>query len=69
DIFYLRLNNISFSYSLAKELIKKAGMSDCSFGFTISNIFTIGRYPGLDPLAGLGMPSPRHIQANLSFTF
>lgn len=69
DIFYLRLNNISFSYSLAKELIKKAGMSDCSFGFTISNIFTIGRYPGLDPLTGLGMPSPRHIQANLSFTF
>ena len=69
DIFYLRLNNISFSYSLAKELIKKAGMSDCSFGITISNIFTIGRYPGLDPLVGVGMPTPRQIQANISFTF
>lgn len=69
DVSYLRLNNISVGYALNNELIRKAGLTSCSIGITVSNIFTITRYPGLDPAGGFGMPAPRNINGSISFTF
>jgi TonB-linked SusC/RagA family outer membrane protein len=69
DISYLQMNNISLSYSLKDGLVRKAGMKTCMLSLTLSNIFTITQYPGIDPVVGLGLPSQKQINGTISFTF
>ncbi len=59
DISYLQMNNISLSYSLNNDLVRKAGMKTCALALTLSNIFTITQYPRIDPVVGLGLPSQK----------
>lgn len=69
DISYLQMNNISLSYSLKDGIVRKAGMKTCMLSLTLSNIFTITQYPGIDPVVGLGLPSQKQINGTISFTF
>lgn len=71
DGSFLRLNNISFTYSLPERLIKKTALTGCVFSITTSNIFTISNYIGVDPnvLSLTDQPPSRNISGNLSFTF
>ncbi|HEY5463210.1 MAG TPA: SusC/RagA family TonB-linked outer membrane protein [Hanamia sp.] len=49
DASFIRLKNISVSYSLPKLFLKKNKMSDCMFFISAQNLLTITRYIGMDP--------------------
>lgn len=46
---FLRLKNVSLSYSLADNLITKIGLKHARFFINAQNLFTISPYNGLDP--------------------
>lgn len=49
DTSYLRMKNITLSYSLPKAWISKLYLSNASLFVTATNLFTITQWPGLDP--------------------
>lgn len=49
DTSYLRMKNVTFSYSLPKEWINKCYLSNASVFVTATNLFTVTKWPGLDP--------------------
>lgn len=52
DASYLRIKNITLSYSMPKKLIEKAKMQKLVFTFNVQNAFTFTRYTGYDPEVG-----------------
>lgn len=46
---YLRLQTLTIGYTLPKNLVKKAGISNLRLYLTGSNLFTITGYSGVDP--------------------
>lgn len=69
DASYLRLSNISGSYSLPDKFARKMGVKGLSFGISIQNIFTLTKYDGIDPQVSFGrMPQPRTFDGRLSIT-
>lgn len=70
DGSFFKMNSFTCKYRLPENMVKKIGTKDCSVSLNASNIFVVTAFKGLDPLVPLrGMPSPRTIVANLSFTF
>lgn len=52
---YLRMKNITLSYKLPKEWLKRLHMADASVYAVATNLFTLSDWPGLDPeLIGSG---------------
>ena len=49
DGSYLRLNTITFGYSLPRQLVQQARISNVRFYCTLNNIHTFTRYTGYDP--------------------
>lgn len=49
---YLRIKNITLSYSLPKKWIEKAKMQKLQFTFNLQNVYTFTRYTGYDPEVG-----------------
>lgn len=49
DTSYMRMKNITFSYSLPKSWISKAYLTNASVFLTATNLFTVTQWPGLDP--------------------
>ena len=49
DGSFLRLKNVTLSYSFPKKLIKKASISDLQFYVTAQNLLTFTKYSGYDP--------------------
>jgi hypothetical protein len=49
DGSYLRLKNISLSYSFSSQLLKKAGISSSKFYVSAQNLATFTKYTGFDP--------------------
>lgn len=70
DASYMRLQNLSLSYSLPDNISKKAGFQ-CSIFLNANNIFTITKYKGIDPeTQNFGsMPPAKTVVAGLSFNF
>ena len=71
DASYLRLNSLNINYKLPNSWFKKLPIDNIEAGFQTTNLFTITRYPGMDPqgnfsvstdmaLQGLGMDSSRY---------
>ena len=52
DAGYLRIKNITLTYSMPKKLIKKLYLSDLKFSFNIQNVHTFTGYTGYDPEVG-----------------
>jgi TonB-linked SusC/RagA family outer membrane protein len=50
---YLKIRNINIGYDLARTLLKNR-VEQCRIYVSANNIFTITRYPGLDPEVGYG---------------
>jgi TonB-linked SusC/RagA family outer membrane protein len=82
DGSYLRIQNISLSYSLPGSWLKPTGMSRCKIYFNAQNVYTFTNYSGLDPeigsynqQAGLSnvdmgrYPSPRIYTLGANITF
>ena len=49
DTSYLRMKNVTFSYTLPQSLIGKWGVRNASVFVSATNLFTITDWPGLDP--------------------
>ncbi len=82
DGSYLRIQNISLSYSFPTKWIKYIGMSNCKVYFNAQNVYTFTDYSGLDPEIGsynqdVGLsnvdmgryPSPRVFTLGANITF
>lgn len=65
---YLRLQTITLSYSLPREVVAKLGMSKIKASVQARNLVTFTRYHGLDPATGgaFNYPQARQIVFNLS---
>jgi hypothetical protein len=49
DASFVRLKNVSFSYTLNPSILKKIRMEKVQFFIKAQNVFTITNYKGLDP--------------------
>jgi len=52
DGSYIRLQNLSFGYTLPRNIVKKAYLDNVRVYFSCQNVFTITKYDGLDPEVG-----------------
>lgn len=59
DGSYLKINSISLSYNIDREISKKFGISSMRFNFSVSNIYTFTNYSGTSPesVSSLGRDS------------
>jgi hypothetical protein len=71
DASYLRLQNLSLSYSLPGAWLKKAGFKTCTIQMNAQNVLVITGYKGLDPETQNfgGMPPARAFTENIIFSF
>jgi len=71
DASFIRLSNLSISYSLPATYLKKAGLQACSLFFHTNNLFVITKYQGLDPeTQNFGsLPPPKTIVGGINFNF
>lgn len=68
---FLRLTNISLSYRLPSEVVKRFGMQNMSLAFNAYNLFTFTKYKGLDVGTGgaFSYPTAREYNVKLSVGF
>ena len=57
DGSYLRLKNISLSYTFDKKLVGKIGLENVRATISATNLFTITGYDGYDPEVGASTTS------------
>lgn len=70
NVSFLRVKNMSLSYSLPSNVVSKMGVSSLSFSFILTNLFTITNYSGLDPeTPGATYPLARSCSFGLSLGF
>lgn len=82
DGSFLRIQNISFGYTLPRHLTSKAGIETLKFYTNLQNVFTFTKYSGYDPEVGSNnqdalmtgidnarYPSPRIYTFGLNLTF
>ena len=71
DASFIKLRNVSLSYSLPKRLLSKIKLSDLSISLQGQNIFTITKYVGLDPetQAFTNLPPLRTLAIGINATF
>ncbi|UYQ90967.1 SusC/RagA family TonB-linked outer membrane protein [Chitinophaga horti] len=68
EVFFLRLNNLSFSYTLPEAWQKKIHTSNCRVYLQGQNLFTISDFKGVDPETGTtSMPLMRIMTAGIQF--
>lgn len=77
DASYLKLNTLNVSYSFPERLFKNTIINSLSLSFQASNLFTMTRYPGMDPQGnwistrvgvGMGVDEGLYPQSSI-FTF
>jgi TonB-linked SusC/RagA family outer membrane protein len=70
DASYLRLRNLSLSWSLPKSCLSKLNIKDAILSFSSQNLFTFTNYIGLDPeTQSNNLPPLRTFMAGLNLTF
>jgi len=71
DASYIRLQNLSFSYTMPDSWLRKARVKNCVFTMSAQNLLTITGYELGDPETRnlYSIPVQRTIVAGLSFTF
>lgn len=71
DASFIRLSNLSLSYSLPETFIRKAGIQAIRLRVSAQNLFTITNYKGIDPETQNfgGMPPAKVITGGLNFNF
>jgi len=76
DASYVRLRNLSVSYTVPKKLVAKLKMNSARFYVAAQNLFTISDYIGFDPEAASNsgiitsnLPNPRSTVLGLDLSF
>ncbi|MEZ2444746.1 SusC/RagA family TonB-linked outer membrane protein [Chitinophaga sp. RCC_12] len=69
DASYIRLRNLSLSYSFKGEWLVKKGVSSCRINVRAQNLITITKYLGFDPeVKSLALPPLKTITAGVQVT-
>ena len=68
---YFRCKNIQFGYTVPKKITKKFFVENLKIYGSIDNLFTITKFPGLDPEIGanVGYPSIRQYSVGINVSF
>lgn len=68
---YLRCKNIQLGYTIPRRITKKFFVENLKIYTSIDNLFTITKFPGLDPEVGasVGYPSVRQYSVGLNISF
>ena len=68
---YLRCKNIRLGYNVPESLLNKISVRSLKVYASIDNLFTLTRFPGLDPEVGasVGYPSVRQYSVGLNISF
>lgn len=68
---YVKLKNVQLGYTLPKSLTQKWSLSKVRIYMAAENLFTITKYPGLDPEIGpsVGYPTMRQYSVGLNAAF
>ncbi len=68
---YLRCKNIQLGYTVPKKITKKFFVENLKVYTSIDNLFTITKFPGLDPEVGanVGYPAVRQYSVGLNISF
>lgn len=70
DGSYLRLQNLALSYALPEHLARKIGVQGINLKVSMENVFTISKYPGIDPELPFGsQPQAKTFNGQLTLTF
>jgi TonB-linked SusC/RagA family outer membrane protein len=70
DGSYLRLQNVALSYDLSPRLSRRIGCQSLRLMLSMQNVFTISKYPGIDPELSFGtQPQAKIFNGQLLFTF
>ncbi|NII28484.1 TonB-dependent receptor [Pseudoflavitalea sp. X16] len=70
DASFIRLKNVSLSYSLPEKLLRKARLNNLRLYVQGQNLFTITSYDGFDPESqSVSVPPLRTIVTGIQFTF
>ncbi|WEK17497.1 MAG: SusC/RagA family TonB-linked outer membrane protein [Candidatus Pedobacter colombiensis] len=49
NVSYLRVGSVTGAYSLPANVVKRMNLQSLSFSFSVTNLFTITNYKGIDP--------------------
>ena len=71
DAAYLRCKNLRVGYTLPQSVTRRFFVENLRIYTSIDNLFTITRFPGLDPelAAGVGYPTVRQYSVGIDITF
>lgn len=70
NVSYFKLGSILLSYNIEGEWMKRAHISSLGLSFSVSNVFTITNYSGIDPeTPGAVYPTPRTFAMGVSVGF
>lgn len=70
NVSYFKLSSIMLTYNFDGKWMKRTPISSLSLSFTMSNLFTITDYSGIDPeTPGAVYPTPRTFSMGLSVGF
>jgi len=70
DGSYIRLNNVTFSYTLPAAVCKRMHMKGAGFSLNTQNIFIITGYKGVDPQTpATNLPQPKTIIGTMTLNF
>ncbi|MDX9883211.1 MAG: SusC/RagA family TonB-linked outer membrane protein [Prolixibacteraceae bacterium] len=66
---YLRLKNLTLTYNIPQQMVRKAGISSMRVFLVGTNLLTFTNYPGADPEVARDHDDPRdrNMSANVSF--
>ena len=68
---YVKLKNIQIGYTLPQSISRKIAMQKFRVFISAENLFTITKYPGLDPEIGttIGYPLMRSVSLGAQISF
>jgi len=71
DTAYFRCKNIQLGYTVPQHITKKFFVENLKIYASIDNLFTVTKFPGLDPEVGanVGYPSVRQYSVGLNISF
>lgn len=74
DASFMRLKNLTFQYTMPRDLVKRAGFENVAFRFTGRNLLTFTGYTGYDPEPGTNIvafwyPNTRQYEFGVDITF
>ena len=71
DASYFRCKNMQLGYTIPRNITQKFAVERLKVYVSVDNLFTITRFPGMDPELGptIGYPAIKQYSIGLDLTF